>query len=55
MEKRKQAVNEFEKNIFNLLHNEGFGKTMENLRCRVKIELVTNEKTKEPDQSTIIC
>lgn len=54
-EKRKQAVNEVEKNFFNLLYNEGFEKTMENLRCRVKIELVTNEKTKEADQSTIIC
>ena len=28
---------------------------MENLRCRVKIELITNEKTKEADQSTTIC
>ena len=53
IEKRKQVVNEVEKNFFNLLHNEGVGKTMENLRCRVKIELVTNEKTKEADQSTI--
>ena len=39
-EKRKQAANDF----FKLLNNAVFGKTMENLRNRVNIELVTTEK-----------
>ena len=43
-EKRKNAANSFEKIFLKLMINSVYAKTMENLRKRINVRLVNNEK-----------
>ena len=43
-QERKEAAYEADKNLFKLLNNALFGKSMENMRNRIKIRIATNEK-----------
>ena len=57
-ELRKLANNDFEKDLFNLMNNSVFGKTMENIRKHRDIKLVTTDKKRsklvsEPNYHTI--
>ena len=57
-ELRKLAKNDFEKDLFKLMNNSVFGKTMENIRKHRDIKLVTTDKKRsklvsEPNYHTI--
>ena len=43
-EKSTNAANGFEKNFFKLMINRVYGKTIKNLRKRINVRLVNNEK-----------
>ena len=58
IELRKLARNDFEKDLFKLMNNSVFGKTMENIRKHRDIKLVTTDKKRsklvsEPNYHTI--
>ena len=57
-ELRKEAKNDFEKDLFKLMNNSVFGKTMENIKKHRDIKLVTTNKKRrklvsEPNYHTI--
>ena len=43
-QKRKEATSEADKNLFELLNNAVYDKTMENMRKRIKIRIIKKEK-----------
>ena len=46
-QKRNQAVNDFEKDFYKLLNNAFYGKTMENVRNRLKIKFIKKDNYRE--------
>ena len=42
--KRMSATNDFKKDVFKLIINSVYGKTMENLRKRINVRFVNNKK-----------
>ena len=43
-ERRKESTNESDQNHFNLMNNGVYGKTMENVKKRIKIRIVKNRQ-----------
>ena len=43
-ERRKEATNKADKDLFKLFNNTVYDKTMENMRNRIKVRVTTTEK-----------
>ena len=43
-DKRKESTNESNKNLFKLMNNAAYDKTMENMRKRIKVRVVRNSQ-----------
>ena len=52
-QKRNKAKNEFEKDFYKLLNNAFYGKTLENVRNRLKMELIKKDEYKKNNKATI--
>ena len=44
-QKRNKAKDDFEKGFYKLLNNSFYGKTMENVRNRIKVEIIPKDDT----------
>ena len=44
-QKRNKAKNDFEKDFYKLLNNAFYGKTMKNVRNRIKVEFIKKDDT----------
>ena len=51
-EKRKQISNEFNKNLYKLLNNCIYGKSIENIRKRINVKLINDKKVLEMCKQT---
>ena len=54
MDETIEATNEADKNHFKLLNDAVYGKTMENMRKRIKIRIVKNSQDFIKDIKTLI-
>ena len=54
-QKRKEATNEADKNHFKRLNNAIYGKTMKNMRKRIKIRIVKNSQDFSRYTSRLTC
>ena len=54
-ERRKEARNDFEKEFFKLMNNSVFGKTMEQVKNRMKLHITTDEQSAKKWSASSTC